>query len=45
MLFMLGFHQTKLCLIDKIIVSYCITRNTGINYFIIILQKHWQHFL
>ena len=41
----LNFHQTKLCLIDKIIVSHCITRNTGIYQSISILQKHWWHLL
>ena len=41
----LNFYQMKLCLIDKIIVSHCITRNTGIYQSISILQKHWGHLL
>ena len=41
----LNFHQTKLCLIDKIIVSHCITTNIGIYQSISILQKHWGHLL
>ena len=41
----LNFHQTKLCLIDKIIISHYITRNTGIYQSFSILQKHWPHLL